>query len=68
MVGRNALVVELYVRVLGLAEAHCVVVFEDGAVRRLVLWLFELELDDAFVDVLSRKCLTFLMMMTLNST
>lgn len=55
MVGRNALVVELYMRVLGLAKAHRVVVLQYGAVRRLVLWFFELELYDAFIDVLNGK-------------
>lgn len=68
MVGGDALVVELDVRVLRLAEAHRVVVLEDGAVGRLVLRLLELELDDALVDVLSGERLTFFMMMTLNST
>jgi len=52
VVGGYALVGESDVRLLGLADAHCVVVFEDGAVGWFVFGFFELELYDPFVHVL----------------
>lgn len=68
MIGGNALVVELYMRIFSLADTNGIVVFEDGTVRRLVVRLLELELNYALVDVLNTRKGTFLMMSTLNST
>jgi hypothetical protein len=68
VIGGNALVVELYMRIFSLADTNGIVVFEDGTVRRLVVRLLELELNYALVDVLNTRKGTFLMMSTLNST
>ncbi len=62
------MVVEFYVRILCLPNANSVVVLEDGAIGWFVVWLLELKLDNALIDVLSRQVGTFLMISTLNST
>jgi hypothetical protein len=64
VVGGDALVHEPYMRLLRLADAYGVVVFEDGAVGRFVVWFFELEFDDALVDILNGGGCTFFTMTT----
>lgn len=52
VIGADALIGEPNMTLLGLADAHSVVVLEDGSVGRLVFGLLELEFDHSFVDVL----------------
>jgi hypothetical protein len=68
VVGGDALVVELYMRIFSFSNSNGVVVFQDGAIGRLIVWFFELELDDSLVDVLNSANCTFFMIKTLNYT
>jgi len=67
MVG-NALIGQLYVGVLSLSNSDCIIIFEDGSVRRFIIGFLELEFDHSLVDVLTLILCTFFRIRTRNST